>query len=304
MYDLVILGGGPAGLAAAAYAIRKGISFLLVAEALGGKSMYRVTIPGATEHHVVRPEQLIAGFRRELEYLKDRLCIGTVTAVAAENGGYRVTATVDGATTEIQSRLLLVATGTSVRRLGVPGEREFAGRGLGYSTVSYSHLLRDRSIFLYGDSRRTVEAAMEAAGFARTIILLLEPLGKYHQIYRERIESVKNIVLLENRTIAAFRGEESCDLVELVTANGEREEYRADAFFVELSPTPNSAIAAHLVETDETGAIVVDTSNRTSADGIYAAGDVTNVGFEQIMVAIGEGTKALLSAYRRVFHAP
>jgi NADH-dependent peroxiredoxin subunit F len=304
MYDLVIVGAGPAGLAAAAYAIRKNLSFLLIATAIGGKSLYRVTIPDANDHRVIRADQLIAGFRREIEYLKDRYRVGTVTSIVAIEGGYRIAASVDGKATEVQARLLIIASGTQTRQLGVPGEREFAGRGLGYSTVSYSHLLQDRSIFLYGDSRRTVESALEAAAHARTVILVLEPLGKYHEIYRERLDEIKNVVLLENRTITAFRGGDTCDSVELQTQTGEIEEYRADAFFLELSPTPNSAIVSDLVETDEYGHIVVDTSNRTSAEGIFAAGDVTTVGFEQIMVSIGEGTKALLSAYRQLFYSP
>lgn len=304
MYDLVIIGAGPAGLSAAAYAIRKNLSFLVIADSLGGKALYRVNIPGAAEHRVLRADQLVDGFRRELEYLKDSYCIGEAIAVRSENQAYALKAQTASQTKEVQARNILVATGTRVRRLGVPGETEFSGRGLGYSALSYSHLLAGRRVFLYGDSQRTVDSALEAATHAESVVLLLEQMGRYHEIYREKLAGVKNVTLFENRSVAAFGGDNYCRTVTLKDETGNTEELTADAFFLELRPDANSEIVADLVETDEHGHIMIDTRNRTSATGIFAAGDVTTAGYEQSLVAIGEGAKALLSAYERVTWSP
>ena len=300
MYDLVIIGAGPAGLAASAYAIRKNLNFLTVADALGGKALYRVSIPGTSEHRVLRADQLITGFRRELEYLSERCCIGMVREVTHQGHNYSLSVEVGTESKLIECRSLLIATGTRIRKLGVPGESDFAGRGLGYSALSYSHLLTDRDIFLYGDSQRSVDSALEVALHARTLVLVLEQMGRYHEIYRQRLHGSENIRLLENRSIRAFHGDSYCRSVTLSDEKGETQEVRADAFFLELRPIPNSAIVAELVETDEYGHIVIDTRNRTSAAGVFAAGDVTSLGFEQSLVAVGEGAKSLLSAYEQL----
>ncbi len=300
MYDLVIIGAGPAGLSAAAYAIRKNLSFLVVSDSLGGKALYRVNIPGAAEHRVLRADQLVDGFRRELEYLKDSYCIGETTSVGTADQGYSLQVRTAAETKEVQARNVLVATGIRVRKLGVPGETEFSGRGLGYSALSYSHLLGGRRVFLYGDSQRTVDSALEAATHAESVILLLEQMGRYHDIYREKLAGVKNVTLYENRSVVGFGGDNYCRSVTLKDQNGATEDVPADAFFLELRPVANSEIVTDLVETDDHGHIVIDTRNRTSAAGIFAAGDVTTAGFEQSLVAIGEGAKALLSAYERI----
>ncbi len=303
MYDLVIVGAGPAGLAASAYAIRKNLGFLTVATALGGKALYRVSIPATTEHRVLRADQLLTDFRRGLEYLNERYCIGTADQISCDDQAYTLHVRIGGDTRQIRSRMVLIATGTRVRKLGVPGESEFAGRGLGYSALSYSHLLGDRDVFLYGDSQRSVDSALEVALHARSVVLVLEQMGRYHEIYREKLRGAENVTLLENHTIQAFHGDNYCHSVTLKDQAGKTEQINADAFFLELRPTPNSELVAELVETDESGHIVIDTRNRTSAAGIFAAGDVTSTGFEQSLIAVGEGAKALLSAYQRLMWA-
>lgn len=300
MYDLAIVGAGPAGLSAAAYAIRKNLSFLVIADTLGGKALYRVNIPGAAEHRVLRADQLVDGFRRELEYLKDSYCIGEVTAISASEQGYALRVRTASQTKEVLAGNVIVATGTRIRKLGVAGETEFSGRGLGYSVLSYSHLLGGRRVFLYGDSQRTVDSALEAAAHAQSVVLLLEQMGRYHEVYREKLAGVKNVTLYENRAVVGFSGDNYCRSATLKDESGATEDVAADAFFLELRPAANSDIVADLVETDDHGHIVIDTRNRTSAAGIFAAGDVTTAGFEQSLVAIGEGAKALLSAYERI----
>ena len=304
MYDLVIVGAGPAGLAASAYAIRKNLEFLTVADTLGGKASERVEIPITSEHRVIRPDELLADFRRELEYLRDRYLAGTVAAISRHDGGYSLSIETGGEPVRTESRSVLMATGARARRLGVPGERELAGRALGYSAVSYSHLLAGRTVFLYGDGRRGVDAALEVALHAQSVVLTLAPAAEGREHDRERLGEAKNITVLEGHTVESFHGDRYCRSVTLKSRTGETARVDADAFFLELRPMPNSGLAAGLAQLDEDGHIVVDTRNRTSADGLFAAGDVTSVGLEQSLVAIGEGVKALLSAYAQLTAAP
>ncbi len=297
MYDLVILGAGPAGLAASAYALRKGIEFVTVTEALGGKGGERISFPGAAEHRVLRPEQLLADFRRELEYLAERHRRGRARQVVPREGGLVITVETDDGSHEIRTRSAVVATGTRLRRLGVPGELELAGRALGYSAVSYSHVLHGRDVFIYGDGRRSVDSALEVSRHARSVTVLLERVEGFRELYRHRLQKANNVTMLDDCSISGFGGEDFCRSVRLAYRNGEPREIEADAFFIELQPKPNSEMVADLAELDEHGFIVVDLWNRTSAPGVFAAGDVTAAGFEQSLVAVGEGVKALISAY-------
>ncbi len=297
MYDLVILGAGPAGLAASAYATRKGIEFVTVAESLGGKGSERVAFPGPAEHRVVRPEQLLADFRRELEYLVERHRRGLARSVVPRERGLVITVETDDGSHEIEARSAVVATGTRLRRLGVPGELEYFGRGLGYSAVSYSHLLHGCDVVVHGDGRRSVDSALEVSRYARSVTVLLERVEGSRELYRNKLREASNVTMLDDCSIAGFDGDDFCRTVRLAYPSGELREIEADAFFVELQPEPNSEMVADLVELNEDGYIVVDLWNRTSAPGVFAAGDVTAAGFEQSLVAVGDGVKALISAY-------
>jgi len=302
MHDVIIVGAGPAGLAAATYALRKHLDVLVVSPNLGGKSVMSVDIPGTQAHQVIRAGQLIRDFRQALEYLDYAYTLGTAVEIIAEKDMFRVKteAAQDGEEAVHRARALIVATGTRIQRLGVPGEEEFLGKSLGYSSISYSHLLLDKRVFLLGNSQRTVEAAVELASQAREVFLLLERSGKYYDVYRSQLSAFKNIHVLEDRTVQEFQGGTHAERALLLDASGKTETVNADAFFIQRQPAPNSEFVSHLVDRDAEDRIVVDTRNRTSAPGVFAAGDVTNIGFEQIVIAIGEGAKAALGAYEYV----
>ncbi|MFP4231427.1 MAG: NAD(P)/FAD-dependent oxidoreductase [Spirochaetaceae bacterium] len=319
MRDFLILGGGPAGLAAASYALRKHLDIVLISRDLGGKTNFTVEFPGTQSHQVLRAHELVHGFKNTVEYLRHSRKTATASSVTAAGDHFEVTMEPERAeraapTTKtpvageeqstLEARCLLLATGARPRSLGVPGERELMGRALGYSSISYSHLLAEKRVFLVGDSRRTVDDARELAWQAAEVILLLQDAGRYEAIYREQLAELSNVRVITGKRVAGFHGDEYCRAAELssASADGATETIEADAFFVQLQPEPQSALVAHLVETDPEGRIVVDMRNRTSRPGIFAAGDVTNVGFEQILVALGEGSKAALSAYEQLIH--
>jgi alkyl hydroperoxide reductase subunit F len=302
MYDLIIVGGGPAGLAASAYALRKRLRVLLVAQNLGGKTAITVQFPQTESHRVIRADELVRSFRDNLEYLSHAYMLGKVTTVSPRGDSYDVAVRPreDQGEELLQSRAVLIATGMRHQPAGVPGETRFQGKALGYSSISYSHLLADRSVFLVGNSRRTVDAALELSTQARKVFLYLEHTGKYHDVYTERLADVANVELIDASALVEFRGNEFAKSVVLRRPDGETVSYEADAFFIQRQPTPNSEPVSGLVDADGDGRIIVDTRNRTSEPGIFAAGDVTTTGFEQILVALGEGAKAALTAYEHL----
>jgi len=300
MHDLVILGAGPAGLSAASYALRKQLDVMVVSRDIGGKTNLTVDIPDTQAHRVLRAHELVNSFKHTVEYLRHAHSLATTTAVRAFDDYVEVQT--DGPDHVLSARALIVATGARPHPLGVPGESRLFGRGLGYSSISYSHLLAEKRVFLVGDSQRTVDDARELAFQAREVVLLLQEAGRYEELYREQLAELANVTLIEGKRVTEFRGGDYCEAAVLEDRDGTTETVGADAFFVQLQPRAHSDLVSHIVETDPEGRIIVDTRNRTTRPGVFAAGDVTDVGFEQILIALGEGAKAALSAYQYLVH--
>lgn len=302
MYDLAIVGAGPAGLAAANYAMRKGLDTVVVTEQIGGKSNYEVVFPDVDEYHIIRAKEQVASFRGALEYLEYLYRLGRVVRVRPLEEGIALHLTGRSSDEEeqITAKKVLIATGTRVPRYDVPGEREFLGKGLGYSSISYSHALQDRTVFLAGNSDRVIRSALEMSLQAQRVTLLLEPKSEYSRKHLGEVEKQDNVTILNGYHVDGFEGEEFCTLVKVQHMDKPAKIIEADAFFLEREVIPNSEIVRELVTTDRIGRISVDAHCRTSHPSIFAAGDVTTVGIEQILVALGEGVKAALTAYREL----
>ena len=329
MFEVLVIGGGPAGLAATMYCLRKGMDVHMVTGHMGGKSTLGLTLPDMSDYHVLKSREQVQVFRGQVEYLSHLWQRGHVQGVIEGENGFTVTVTSragtsektgvpptvpldgtpdrsDGSVEELKAERLIVATGATPRPLGVSGEAAFFGRGLGSSAISYSHLLRERSAVIIGDSDRAVEAAVECALQAQEVSLVLEPNAHYSHGHLELVERQENITVYNGYRVVDFQGDEFARTVEICRGQEDCSRDRphrrisADAFFVEREPQPNSSAVRHLVQRNSRGAIRIDAQNCTSNPRIFAAGDVTTVGVEQILVALGEGARAGLSAYRQL----
>ncbi len=302
MYEVAIVGAGPAGLAAAMYCIRKGVDLQLVAPTLGGKTTATVNFPDMTEYHVIKAREQVHVFRGRIEYLDHTYRLAHVTEIVDQRDHFliRLHQHKGDAYDSIQAETLIVATGARGEYINVPGERKFAGLGVGTSAISYTHALPDRDVFMVGNSDRVIEAAIEAAQHARTVHLVIEPHADYTHHYLELADRLESITVYNGYHVRGFAGEEFAREVEIQRGAAEPRTIQADAFFLEREPEPNSALVRHLVECDDRGYIKIDEKNSTSHPLIFAAGDVTTVGIEQILIALGEGARAGLSAYRAV----
>ncbi len=281
MPELIVVGGGPAGLTAAFYAVRRRLEVLLVSPELGGHTRFQSALPGFEEHRVIRGGELVARFARELEYLGYPLRTGLVEKVSAAAEGFRVRlasgakAGTPGAAAggeELDARAVILATGCRLPLLGVPGETELFQRGLYGSATSYASLFLEKSVLVAGLGPRARAAAAELAA-AGVRVRLLQP--------EERL--------------AALSGGPGAVRVVLEAPTG-RTEMTVDGVFNALEPSPNSGPVAGLTELDDSGYVRVDPACRSSRPGLFAAGDVTDVHREQVLVAVGEGAKAFLSA--------
>jgi alkyl hydroperoxide reductase subunit F len=294
MFDLVIIGGGPAGLTAAIYAIRKRLNVLVLTKDFGGKTNFRLALPWIQEYQVVRGLEVVNKFRSELEYLDFARQLDDVQKIERRNGGFHIT-TKSGA--ELDSKAILIATGARQVRLGVPGEKEFTMKGLCYSALSYAPLFIDKTTIVIGDGELALRAAGELSTVAKHVYMVCQDESAFTAPLGKKLIAARNVTIIKGCEVVEVRGDEYARTLVLRDAEGKTVEYSGDAMFVEKALSPNSAMVKELVKLDEGGHIIVDGANRTSLPGVFAAGDVTNGYAEQVLVAVGEGAKAALSAY-------
>jgi len=299
MYDLIVIGGGPAGLTATIYAIRKRLNVLLVSKDLGGKTNYHLALPWIEDYQVIRGLEVVSKFKSELEYLKFARLLQSVERVESRPEGFAVL-TREG--NELLCKAVIVATGTRQKFMSVPGERDYMMRGLCYSALSYAPLFIDRKTIVVGDSDLALRSTAELATVAKHVHLvgasketLEKPLGK-------KLMEANNVTILEGYQVVEVQGNSYAERLTVKAPDGHTAEIEADGTFIEMGLVPNSNMVRDLVELDEGGHIKVDCLSRSSQPGIFAAGDVTDIFAEQVLIAVGEGAKAALSAYDYLLH--
>jgi NADH-dependent peroxiredoxin subunit F len=305
MYDLIIIGGGPAGLTSAVYAIRKRLNVVLVSKDLGGKTNYHLSLPWTQEYgeesNIIRGIEVVSKFRNELEYLEFARHMEAVELVKPVDDGFMVMTRNGG---ELMAHAIIVATGTRQELLKVPGEKEYMMKGLCYSALSYAPLFIDRAVTVVGDSELALRSSAELATIAQKVYLVCEckepgcldtPLGR-------KLQTAKNVQILSGFQVEEVLGphnghSEFARGLALRNPNGQLLELESNGIFIEKALYANTRMVEGLVEMDEYGRIVVDHANRTSHPGIFAAGDSATGFAEQVLIAVGEGAKAALSAY-------
>ena len=294
MYDLIIIGGGPAGLTAAVYAIRKRLNVLLLTKDLGGKTNFRLSLPWIQEYQVIRGLEVVSKFRNELEYQEFARHMDGVQKVSRKNGGF-ATITTSGA--ELEAKAIIIATGARQVRMGVPGEKEFTMKGLCYSALSYAPLFIEKTAVVIGDDELALRASAELSTIAKQVYLVCNNDKMFQTPLGKKLQEAGNVKILNHFEVVDVKGEEYAHTLRLKDASGRLVEYEADGIFVEKALTPNSDFVKDLVSLDTQGRVIVDNANRTNVPGVFAAGDVTTTYPEQVLVAVGEGAKSALSAY-------
>jgi alkyl hydroperoxide reductase subunit F len=295
MYDLIIVGGGPAGLTAAIYAIRKRLNILLISETLGGKTNYQMVLPWQETHQLIRGAELVDQFRRELQHLDFAYRMETVEAIEKTKNIFTVRLADD---TEFTAKSVILAAGSRIKFLDVPGERDYIGRGISYSAISYAPLFSGKRTTVIGDGNLALRAAGELAQ-GSNIVHLVAPSPKVLELplAKKLLTDPEKIVVLAGYKVKAIRGHQFADRVVVESPEGLETELMTEGIFVELGLIPNTYMVEGLVDLDKAGRVMVDNLNRTSCPGLFAAGDVTNAFAEQVLIAIGEGAKAALSVY-------
>jgi thioredoxin reductase len=295
MYDVIIVGGGPAGITAAALALNQRLETLVVAERWGGQTTYAMELEEMEEREAITGDKLLDAFRLQLDYLDFVRRFDTVTSLAPEEGRF-VAGTAHGDCFE--ARTLILATGAKPERLHVPGEARLAGRGLSYSATTHGSLFLGKDVAVVGKTERAQWAAADLARKAHRVHLLA-PTALPDTPLAARLRETENVQVWEGTAVQEIGGDRYVEKVVVALPDGSVESLPVKGVFVKLARTPNSSLVRDWLECDEDGRVLVDIYCATSWPGAFAAGDVTHVS-EQVLVHIGEGATAAHSAYHYV----
>ena len=297
MYDLIIIGGGPAGLTASVYAARKKLIALLISKDLGGQVNWTGAIENYMGYQFVDGPELMKKFEEQVKQFPIEIKLGeSVTGVKTIENGFNVT-TADGKS--YQSRALIIASGKRPRGLNVPGEDKFIGRGLSYCAICDGPLFSDMNVAVAGGGNSAVEAVIDLLKIASHIYLISATELTADPLLIDRIRNSDKVTPLIEHNVLEISGNKFVEGLKVRDSiTGEVKEFKVSAVFVEVGLTPNSDFAREVAQFNDCNEIVVNCENEVKIPGLFAAGDVTSVPEKQIVIAAGEGAKAALSANR------
>jgi len=294
-YDLIIVGGGPAGLTAAAYAIRKRIETMLISEDLGGKTNYKFTMPGIETHPIIDGEELVSKFKSQLQYLDFARHLDKVTKIERTTDGFTVS-TRGGES--FRGKAAIIATGVMPRRLNIPGEKEFLGRGVSYSAVSHAPLFIDMDVAVVGQGTTALQAVAELAQIAKHVHAIGTPTKLTESELGQKLKADGKVKFLTDFEVEEVRGKEAVEEILVRNkANKAEQVIPVQGVFIESGYQTEGELYSHMVKTTADGRIMISENNQTNVPGLFAAGDITDVNAQQVVIAIGEGANAALSAY-------
>ena len=300
-YDVLIVGGGPAGAAAAVYAARKGIRTGIAAERFGGQ----VNDTLAIENYISVLSTDGPKFSMALEsHVKDY----GVDVMNLQRADKLVPATTPGGLVEVQlanggslkSRTVIISTGARWRNVNVPGEQEYKNKGVAYCPHCDGPLFKGKRVAVIGGGNSGVEAAIDLAGIVSHVTLLeFGDALRADAVLVKKLESLPNVVILTQAQTTEFTGTAGKldGLNYTDRATGEARRIELEGVFVQIGLVPNTEWLRGTVELSKHGEIIVDAKGQTSVPGVFAAGDATTVPYKQIIIAAGDGAKAALSAF-------
>lgn len=300
-FDMLIVGGGPAGAAAAIYAARKGIRTGIVAERFGGQTMDTMGIENFISVKETEGPKFAAALESHTRvYDVDVMNGQRVEKLepAAEPGGLATVTLTNGA--KLQSRSVVITTGARWRNVNVPGEAEYKNKGVAYCPHCDGPLFKGKKVAVIGGGNSGVEAAIDLAGIVEHVSLVeFADQLKADAVLVNKLKSLPNVTIHTNAQTTEITGEggKVNGLKYKDRVSGQEHKVELAGVFVQIGLVPNTEFLKGVIELSKYGEIVVDAKGATSAHGIFAAGDVTTVPFKQIIIAAGEGAKAALGAF-------
>ncbi len=295
---MLILGAGPAGLTAAVYAMRKGIDTAFLTDNIGGQVLETASIENYMGYRFIEGTELIDKFFEQIKRFPIAFKQGVkITSITKQERVFNVVCD-DGAT--YRAKTLIISTGKSPRRLAIPGEKEFTGRGVAYCAICDAPLYAGLDVVVVGGGNSAVESAIDLCKIAKKVhIVQFMPAFTADKVLIDKLNDFNNFDVHYNCRLTEVKGETLVRQVAL-KKNDTEETFSldVDGVFIAIGMIPNTKFNGEFVKLNNYGEISVNCNCETNVSGVFAAGDVTSIAVKQIIVAAGEGAKAALAAYQ------
>ncbi len=306
-FDVLVIGGGPAGAAAAIYSARKGIRTGLAAERFGGQVLDTMSIENFISVAETEGPKLVRAMEEHVrEYDIDVMNLQRASRLvpAAEQGGLHTIEFESGAS--LQAKTVILSTGARWREMNVPGEQEYRGRGVAYCPHCDGPLYKGKRVAVIGGGNSGVEAAIDLAGLVKHVTLLeFADTLRADEVLQKKLKSLPNVTVIKSAMTTEVIGDGSkvTGLIYQDRATEELHTVELEGIFVQIGLLPNTEWLKDSVALSKHGEIEIDARCATNIPGVFAAGDVTTVPYKQIIIAMGEGSKASLSAFDHIIRS-
>jgi alkyl hydroperoxide reductase subunit F len=297
MYDVLIVGAGPAGLTAGVYCARKMLNTIIISENIGGQALESWAIENYMGYRMVTGEDLMKKFEDQVRTLNMRLELDRVIKISKEDDLFTIR-TISEKT--LKAKTLILAQGNRPKKLGVANEEQFLGRGLSICSTCDGPLYTGKKIAVVGGGNSALQTAVEMGEITQSVTLIVRSSIRADPAYVKMLESKKNITIALNTQVTALHGDKFLTGITIMNEKGEEQNLDLDGVFIEIGWLPNTDILDGFLALNEKKEIIVDINCHTSMAGVFAAGDVTSVKSKQIIIAAGDGAKAALEAHEYI----
>ncbi|MGA2572777.1 MAG: FAD-dependent oxidoreductase [Candidatus Methanomethylicaceae archaeon] len=294
-YDVVIVGGGPAGMTAAVYCRRKLLRTIVITKDIGGQILLTANIENYLGYLGRSGLNLAEIFEQQVKEFETEILTAEVERIDKDGGIFNVKSSAG----TFWARAVMVTGGSSYRRLNVPGEDRFFGHGVSTCATCDAPFARNRTVAVIGGGNAAFQSAELLCKYASKVYVLHRREGfRADEMLIDRVRKLPNVELALYALVTEIKGGSKVESIEYRdTRTGVVKELNVQMVFVEIGRETNLGYVRHLVKTNQTGQIVVDRNQRTSCEGLFAAGDITDLMYRQAIIAAGDGAVAALSAY-------
>ena len=296
-YDIAVIGAGPAAVSAAIYGARKGLKVAMIGDLVGGQLINTNDIENIIGTPLTNGFDFSQSLEKHLNEYEIAFYKGHKVKKVLKDSKDNILILDDEL--EVKSKTVIVATGAIWKKLGIEGEDKYAGKGVHYCATCDGPFYRNKDVVIIGGGNSGVEAAIDLSNIAKTITLVeYSSTINADEVLKNKLSSLENVKILTSSAAQSVTGNLFAEGLRILNRDSNVvEEIKTDGIFVEIGTVANTSFVSDILDINTNSEIKIDSVNKTSVEGIFAAGDCTDVRYKQVIIAMGEGAKAALSAY-------
>ena len=296
-YDIAVIGAGPAAVSAAIYGARKGLKVAMIGDLVGGQLINTNDIENIIGTPLTNGFDFSQSLEKHLNEYEIAFYKGHKVKKVLKDSKDNILILDDEL--EVKSKTVIVATGAIWKKLGIEGEDKYAGKGVHYCATCDGPFYRNKDVVIIGGGNSGVEAAIDLSNIAKTITLVeYSSTINADEVLKNKLSSLENVKILTSSAVQSVTGNLFAEGLKILNRDSNVvEEIKTDGIFVEIGTVANTSFVSDILDINTNSEIKIDSVNKTSVEGIFAAGDCTDVRYKQVIIAMGEGAKAALSAY-------